>query len=69
MRSKLLEMAWLWLRHQLGSLLSRWFGERIAQNGGRFKKVMITALARKLVVALWKYVSAGVLIEGVDVRP
>ncbi|MER8576738.1 IS110 family transposase [Mesorhizobium sp. M1409] len=69
LRSTLLEMAWLWLRHQPGSLLSRWFNERVAQNGGRFKKVMITALARKLVVALWKYVSAGVVIEGAVVRP
>ena len=69
LRSTLLEMAWLWLRHQPASELSRWFNERVAQNGGRFKKVMITALARKLVVALWKYVTAGVLIEGARVRP
>ncbi len=69
LRSTLLEMAWLWLRHQPSSTLSRWFNERVAQNGGRFKKVMITALARKLVVALWKYASAGVLIEGAVVRP
>lgn len=69
LRSTLLEMAWLWLRHQPSSTLSRWFNERAAQNGGRFKKVMITALARKLVVALWKYTSAGVLIEGAVIRP
>ncbi|OHZ28630.1 transposase [Agrobacterium vitis] len=64
----MLEMAWLWLRHQPRTALSRWFNERIAQSGGRFKKVMITALARKLVVALWKYVTAGVVIEGVVLR-
>ncbi|CAH1696276.1 transposase [Xanthobacter flavus] len=69
LRSTLLEMAWLWLRHQPGSQLSRWFNERVARNSGRFKKVMITALARKLVVALWKYASAGVVIEGAVVRP
>ncbi|UVK49365.1 IS110 family transposase (plasmid) [Mesorhizobium sp. AR07] len=69
LRSTLLEMAWLWLRHQPASQLSRWFNERVAQNGGRFKKVMITALARKLVVALWKYVGAGVVIEGATFRP
>ncbi len=68
LRSTLLEVAWLWLRHQPGSDLSRWFNERVAQNGGRLKKVMITALARKLVVALWKYVSAGVVIEGAAMR-
>jgi transposase len=68
LRATLLEMAWLWLRHQPRSDLSRWFNERVAQNGGRLKKVMITALARKLVVALWKYVSAGVVIEGAAMR-
>lgn len=68
LRSTLLEMAWLWLRHQPGSNLSCWFKERIAQNGGRFKKVMITAMARKLLVALWKYASAGVVIEGAVMR-
>lgn len=68
LRATLLEMAWLWLRHQPRSDLSRWFNERVAQNGGRMKKVMITAMARKLVVALWKYVSAGVVIEGAVMR-
>jgi transposase len=68
LRATLLEMSWLWLRHQPASGLSRWFNTRVAQNGGRFKKVMITALARKLVVALWKYVTAGVVIEGAVVR-
>jgi transposase len=69
LRSTQLEMAWLWLRHQPGSTLSRWVNQRVAQNGGRFKKVMITALARKLVVALWKYIGASVVIEGAIVRP
>jgi transposase len=68
LRSTLIEMAWLWLRHQPNSALSRWFHARVAQNGGRLKKVMITALARKLVVALWKHVSAGVVIEGAIMR-
>ncbi|MBB4233438.1 IS110 family transposase [Rhizobium mongolense] len=69
LRFTMVEMAWLWLRHQPASGLSRWFNERVAQNGGRFKKVMITALARKLVVALWKYVNAGVVIDGAIIRP
>ena len=68
LRSTLLELAWLWLRHQPRSDLSRWFNDRVAQNGGRLKKVMITAMARKLVVALWKYVTAGVVIEGAVMR-
>ena len=68
LRHTMLEVAWLWLRHQPASELSRWFNARVAQSGGRFKKVMITALARKLIVALWKYVAAGVVIEGAIMR-
>ena len=49
---------------QLASALSRWFKERVKQNGGRGKKAAIVALARKLLVALWKFVSSGVVIEG-----
>ncbi|MBW9091997.1 IS110 family transposase [Rhizobium wenxiniae] len=64
LRATMVELAWLWLRHQPGSALSCWFKERIAQNGGRLKKPMIVALARKLLVALWKYVGSGVVIEG-----
>jgi len=60
----LIQLAWLWLRHQPGSLLTHWFLERVKANGGRLKKTMIVALARKLFVALWKYVTAGVVIEG-----
>ena len=55
---------WLWLRHQPRSALRLWFEERVKRNGGRLKKTTIVALARKLLVALWKYVSAGVVIEG-----
>ena len=57
-------MAWLWLRHQPHSALSLWFKQRVKQNDGRLKKKTIVALARKLIVALWKYVNAGVVIEG-----
>jgi len=68
LRSTLIQLAWLWIRHQPGSELTRWFRARVAQNGGRMKKTMITALARKLFVALWKYATAGVVIEGATVR-
>jgi len=52
------------LRHQPQSALALWFEERVRRNGGRLKKTTIVALARKLLVALWKYVTAGVVIEG-----
>jgi transposase len=49
--------------------LALWFKERVSRNGGRFKKTTIVALARKLLVALWKYVTAGVIIEGAVMKP
>jgi transposase len=61
LRTAMVQLAWLWLRHQPQSALARWFNER-ARNGGR--KTAIIALARKLLVALWKYVTSGVVIEG-----
>ena len=64
LRTTLLQLAWLWLRHQPLSALSRWFHERVKRDGGRMKKTTIVALARKLLVALWKYVAAGVVVEG-----
>jgi transposase len=64
LRTTLIQLAWLWLRHQPQSALALWFKERVTRNGGRFKKTTIVALARKLLVALWKYVTAGVVIEG-----
>ena len=64
LRTTLIQVAWLWLRHQPDSALSGWFKARVLQNGGRQKKTAIVALARKLLVALWKYVNAGVVIEG-----
>jgi transposase len=64
LRTTMVQAAWLWLRHQPDSALSLWFHERVKRNGGRLKKTTIVALARKLLVALWKYASHGVVIEG-----
>jgi len=64
LRTTLIQLAWLWLRHQPQSAMALWFKERVGRNGGRFKKTTIVALARKLLVALWKYVTAGVVIDG-----
>jgi len=68
LRTTLIQLAWLWLRHQPESTLALWFKERVNRNGGRLKKTAIVALARKLLVALWKYVTAGVVIEGAIVK-
>jgi transposase len=64
LRTTMVQLAWLWLRHQPDSALSCWFQDRIKRNGGRLKKTTIVALARKLLIALWKYASHGVVIEG-----
>jgi transposase len=64
LRTTMVQLAWLWLRHQPTSSLSLWFHERAERSGGRARKAMIVALARKLLVALWRYVTAGVVIEG-----
>jgi transposase len=53
LRTTLLQLAWLWLRHQPGSALSRWFHGRVLHEGGRVRRVMVVALARKLLVTTW----------------
>jgi transposase len=60
-RHKAIELAWLWLLHQRDSALSRWFRERTAQASGRIKRIAIVALARKLIVALWRYLTTGLV--------
>ncbi|EIZ79359.1 Uncharacterized protein y4iO [Novosphingobium sp. Rr 2-17] len=64
LRTTMIQLAWLWLRHQPNSALARWFHERVSRNGVRARKSAIVALARKLLIALWKYVASGVVIEG-----
>jgi transposase len=64
LRTMMIQLAWLWLRYQPDSALTHWFQERVSLSGGRGKKVAIVALARKLLVALWKYVTSGVVIDG-----
>lgn len=68
LRTTLIQLAWLWRRHQPQSALTLWFEDRIKRNAGRLKKTTIVALARKLLVALWKYVNAGVVIEGAAMK-
>ena len=64
LRHTMIELAWFWTRHQPGSALSRWFVQRVGQGRGRVRRIAIVALARKLVVALWRYVTHGIVPEG-----
>jgi transposase len=63
-RLKAVELAWLWLRHQPDSKLSLWFAARTANASKRIRRIAIVALARKLIVALWRYLTAGLVPEG-----
>jgi transposase len=63
-RVKLIELAWLWRRHQPDSALTRWFNNRTLNAGKRARRIAIVALARKLVVALWRYLETGLVPEG-----
>ena len=58
------ELAWLWLRHQPDSELSRWFRQRVGDQKGRIRKITIVAMTRKLMVALWKYLTLGLVPAG-----
>ncbi len=59
-----IELAWRWLQYQPESALSRWFKQRVGEAKGRVKRIALVALARKLLVALWRYVETGVLPAG-----
>ncbi len=63
-RTLMIELSWLWLRYQPGSALSRWFERRFAHGGKRMRRIGIVALARKLLIALWRYVEEGIVPEG-----
>ena len=67
-RTTLIQLAWLWLRYQPGSALSDWFRGRVGTLQGRTRRIAIVAMARKLLIALWRYVETGVLPAGVELR-
>jgi transposase len=64
LRHIMIELAWLWVRHQPDSALSRWFRARVGTERGRIRRIAIVALARKLLIALWRYVTHGEVPEG-----
>jgi transposase len=66
-RTTIIQLAWLWLRYQPGSALAGWFRERVGTLTGRTRRIAIVAMARKLLVALWKYARTGLLPEGAEI--
>jgi transposase len=63
------QLAWLWLRNQPDSALSVWYRDRVRDGKGRVKRIAITALARKLLVALWRFVTHGLVPTGAVLKP
>jgi len=68
-RRAAIELSWLWLRHQPGSALTRWFHKRVGTTKGRMRRIMLVAMARKLMVALWRYIADGIVPEGAALKP
>lgn len=68
-RRGMIQLAWRFLLFQKDSALARWFKERTADGRGATRKTMIVALARKLLIALWRFATRGETIEGVVLRP
>lgn len=64
-----IQVAWCWLRWQPDSDLTQWFTRRFATAGGRSRRIGIVAVARKLVIALWRFVEHGVIPAGAHLKP
>jgi len=69
LRTVMVELAWLWQRYQPGAAQVAWFRDRVGSTGRRIRKVMVVALARKLLIALWRFVIDGVMPEGAVMKP
>ena len=67
-RSVMIQVAWFWLRHQPESELTKWFRRRTEGQSKRMRRVMIVALARKLAIALWRYLETGLIPQGAVVK-
>jgi transposase len=68
-RRLIVQLAWGWVRYQPTSALTMWFQQRFGGGGSRLRRIGIVALARKLLIALWRYVEHGELPEGALVKP
>jgi transposase len=67
-RAVMIQLGWAWLRFQPHSALTRWYQQRFGGGGARVRRIGIVALARKLLVAFWRYVDAGIVPEGATLK-
>jgi transposase len=68
-RRVIVQLAWGWTRHQPDSALTHWYQQRFGGGGKRLRKIGIVALARKLLIALWRYLETGVVPDGAQLKP
>jgi transposase len=67
-RARAIEIAWGWLRFQPESALTPWYQQRFGHGSSRLRRIGIVALARKLLIALWRFVETGVLPDGAALK-
>ena len=68
LRKMMIQLAWMWIRYQPGSAISRWFAGFAGTKRGRIRRIGIVAVARKLLVALWRFATQGVVPEGAALK-
>ena len=68
-RAAAIELAWLWRLYQPESPLARWYETRAKGQSPRIRRIMLVALARKLGIALWRYLTTGLVPEGAVLKP
>ena len=68
MRTMAIEIAWTWRRFQPTSALTHWYETRFGHGSARLRKIGIVAMARKLLIALWRFLKTGVLPEGAKLK-
>ena len=68
-RRVMVQLAWVWLQYQPDSALSPWYQRRFGGSGRRLRRIGIVALARKLLIALWRYLETGVVPDGAQLKP
>ena len=68
LRKMMIQLAWMWIRYQPGSAISRWFAEFVGTRRGRIRRIAIVAVARKLLIALWRFATQGIVPEGAALK-
>ena len=64
----MIQLAWMWIRYQPGSAISRWFATFVGTRRGRIRRIAIVAVARKLLIALWRFATRGIVPEGAALK-